>query len=187
MLSLYLCSLLNDPSDEPAFEEFMNEYEPFVIKRAYYMCNDRNLSEDISQEVFASLARAFHTMDFTNERKVKGFVLRTLEFRARDVMRKEKRHKNIVSIDLKPDSFYFTPNEITSEDDVLEHECTNKAVKCMAKLPEIYHTTLKLHYLYGMSTKKISEFIGENHATVKSRLNRGTKLLRQIMEEEGMI
>ena len=52
-------------------------------------------------------------------------------------------------------------------------------------LPEKYRLVLYLHYYQGYTTGEISDMLGENHSTVRSRLVQARKKLKLKLEEEG--
>lgn len=55
----------------------------------------------------------------------------------------------------------------------------------VAGLPEPQRLVLYLHYYQGYTTGEISDMLGENHSTVRSRLVQARKKLKLKLEEEG--
>ena len=55
----------------------------------------------------------------------------------------------------------------------------------MAALPRSQRLALCLHYYQGYTTGEITDMLGENLSTVRSRLVQSRKKLKIKMEEEG--
>lgn len=55
----------------------------------------------------------------------------------------------------------------------------------LQQLPPIYRLPLSLYYYGGYSVKEISELLEEPQGTIKSRLSRGKKQLRNNLRNEG--
>ena len=182
MLPIYISAILDDPKDEAIFEEFMKKHEPTVIKLAYSMCKSQALAEEVSQEVFFSLARVFRKLNLGDEQKTKGIVITTTAFRAKDALRKEKKHFGTVNID----EIEFCVGGRNLEEEIVSSDSRSRIIDCITKIPDIYRDTLHLYFGGEMSTREIADIIGEKHSTVKSRLQRGTKILREIIKREGL-
>lgn len=55
----------------------------------------------------------------------------------------------------------------------------------VAALPDKYRLVLYLHYYQGYTTGEIAQMLGDNPATVRSRLVQARKKLKLQLEEEG--
>ena len=53
-------------------------------------------------------------------------------------------------------------------------------------LPPKYRAVIYLYYYEGYAAKEIAQMLGENPATVSTRLNRGRAKLKTMLESEGM-
>lgn len=57
--------------------------------------------------------------------------------------------------------------------------------ECVAELPEVYQSALRLHYWMGESVAGIAALLGVPENTVKSYLHRARKLLHEMLKERG--
>ena len=58
-------------------------------------------------------------------------------------------------------------------------------VRLFSALPETYRATLELYFLAGYSCREIAQSFGISESTVTTRVSRGRKLLRDMIEKEG--
>ena len=56
-----------------------------------------------------------------------------------------------------------------------------EVLAAVMSLPEKYKTAVYLYYYEGMDTQTISEYTGERHSTVRSRLKRARDILRKTL------
>ena len=59
-----------------------------------------------------------------------------------------------------------------------------RIINCLMNMTDTYRDVLTLFYLNGMTAKEIAAILGEPLSTVKSKLRRGKKILKQTMSEE---
>ncbi len=56
----------------------------------------------------------------------------------------------------------------------------------MQLLPPKYWAVIYLYYYEGYAAKEIARLLGENPATISTRLNRGRARLRTLLEQEEL-
>ena len=57
--------------------------------------------------------------------------------------------------------------------------------ECIAQLPEVYQSALRLHYWLGHTVAEIAALLGVPENTVKSYLHRARRLLQTLLEKRG--
>jgi len=57
--------------------------------------------------------------------------------------------------------------------------------ECIAELPEVYQSALRLHYWLGASMSDIASMLDAPENTVKSYLHRARQLLHAMLAERG--
>ncbi|MDE7302662.1 MAG: hypothetical protein K2N60_05010, partial [Oscillospiraceae bacterium] len=73
-------------------------------------------------------------------------------------------------------------NEPLDENMLTGEILTDETLIAVKELPEKYRTAVYLHYYEGYSCGEIAEMIGSMKSTVISRLARGRKILKKMME-----
>jgi RNA polymerase sigma-70 factor (ECF subfamily) len=83
-------------------------------------------------------------------------------------------------------SLATTPSTDRSPEDQLQDARRQRAVhECIAELPEVYQSALRLHYWLGTSMSDIAAMLDAPENTVKSYLHRARQLLRAMLAERG--
>jgi len=79
-----------------------------------------------------------------------------------------------------------TPSSDRSPEDQLQDARRKRAVHdCIAELPEVYQSALRLHYWLGASMSDIGAMLDAPENTVKSYLHRARQLLHAMLAERG--
>ena len=156
-----------EPWKEPDW--LARQYGPAVYRLAFARTGSRADAEDVMQEVFVRLLKA--RPDFTDQEHAKAWLLRVAINRARDISRSFWK-RNRISIE---ECMEEIPFENQEEHDLLE---------TVMKLPEKYREVIHLYYYEELSVKEISEILRITEGSVKMRLSRGRKFLRDVVKEE---
>ncbi len=124
--------------------------------------------EDAVQEAIATAFAKLHTLK--QEQYAKTWLTRILINECCNILRKQKK--------LVPLSDYEQEQEYETED-------YSELYKALLRLKKEYRLTIVLYYLEGYSVKEIARIMRTGEGTVKSRMSRGRKLLKSILEEEN--
>jgi RNA polymerase sigma-70 factor (ECF subfamily) len=97
-----------------------------------------------------------------------------------------RHHREQDSIDLEPANGHATI-EIedagsTPFDQAASHEVQQAVQKALRSVPEVFRSAVILRDLEGMSYDEVAEVLSISVGTVKSRILRGRRLLREILE-----
>ena len=178
MLSLCL-AMLQNPEDEPRFEEFFNKFYDTVFYVAKKHLNSIEAAEDCAQEVMERFAKNFHniTQDF-DDAKFKRYVKIVAKGMAIDMYRKEKKHlDNIVDADIS--EFYNLTEEVF---DVTV--CDTMLIKeAIDALPEHLKSVFFMKYLYECSGEEIGRTLNMSQPLVRKRCMLGMQFVRNYIEE----
>ena len=124
--------------------------------------------EDAVQEAIATAFAKLHTLK--QEQYAKTWLTRILINECYNILRKQKK--------LVPLSDYEAEAEYETDD-------YSELYKALLRLKKEYRLTIVLYYLEGYSVKEIARIMRTGEGTVKSRMSRGRKLLKSILEEEN--
>lgn len=157
------------------FGELMREHRKMVFSVAYHFLHDRDLAEEIAQDVFLSLHRNLASLQSAAHA---GFWLRKVAVqRSIDAARKRTRRPQVALEDVAE------PAARAASGDPMLSEMLRRLV---ATLPEAPRMAMVLRYQEDLDPAEISEAMGIPVGTVKSHLQRSLALLREKLERRGV-
>ena len=156
-----------DKEKENEFNTAYDLYADMLYKIAYLHTADKDESEDILQEVFIKLL--YKSPSFKDSEHKKAWLIKTTTNQCKDFL-KSSRRKNLPLND-----------EILGEEifDDKKLDVRNKLLKLDSK----YKTVLYLYYYEDYDTKEIAGILRMNEATVRTRLARGRKILKEVFSD----
>ncbi|MYB93481.1 sigma-70 family RNA polymerase sigma factor [Candidatus Poribacteria bacterium] len=170
--------------DQSAFTALVKKYQKQIHAFAWRKLGDFHLAEEITQDTFLKVYQQLWTLRDPNRfgawlhAIVRNCCLACLR----------KTQQRIESLDTMPEAemervSYNQYLEKQRED--IANETRDEVVKhLLNKLPENEQTVITLHYLGDMRCEEIGKFLDVPLNTIKSRLHRARKRLR---EEELMV
>jgi RNA polymerase sigma-70 factor (ECF subfamily) len=170
-----------------AFEELIKEYKKSAYNIALRVLRNVEDAEDISQEALIKVFK--NIQNFNMQSTFKVWMYRIVVNACLDF----KRKKTIDAYSIDEPIKFNGDNEIHKEiedntnnpDAMIEKRYNSKMVSdAVNKLDDDFKTIIILRDIKGFSYQEISEILFCNLGTVKSRLNRARKNLKQIIEEE---
>lgn len=173
--------------DVDAFEELIKDYKKSAYNIALRVLRNVEDAEDASQEALIKVYK--NIKNFNMQSTFKVWLYRIVVNTCIDF--KRKKNINTVSIDETID--LGGNNEVRREiaddssnpDFLVEKNFNNKLVNdAVNKLEDDYKTIIILRDIQGFSYNEIAEILTCNMGTVKSRLNRARKSLKEILENE---
>ena len=170
--------------DQNAFTALVKKYQKQIHAFAWQKLGDFHLAEEITQDTFLKVYQQLWTLRDPNRFEawlhaiVRNCCLACLR----------KTQQPIESLDTMPEAEMerVSYNQYLEEQrEGIANETRDKVVKYLLnKLPENEQTVITLHYLGDMRCEEIGKFLDVPLNTIKSRLHRARKRLR---EEELMV
>jgi len=159
-------------SNKEKLSWLMDEYGDKIIRLAYTYVKSEQAAEDIAQEVFLKCYEKIHS--FRRDSSYKTWLYKITVNKCKDYL-KSWSYKNIIYTELfvsfqKP---FFPSADKQFFTDSVKEEVSRKVLS----LPVKYREIIILFYYEGMPIGEISTLLSVNINTIKSRLNRGKKLL----------
>ena len=171
--------------DIEAFSELIDKYEKMVYNLAYRVFNNTSDAEDITQEVFIKVYKNIYKCE--GKQSIKTWIYTVAYNTCIDEIRKRKGKNNIsLDMDLEGEEDNFSleiaSNEPTPENVLIQKEGLLEIEQAINSLNEINKSLIFLRDIKGFSYNEISEIMGLNIGTVKSRLNRARNALKNILK-----
>ena len=165
--------------DDNAFSTLVRKYQKSVHALAWRKVHDFHIAEEITQDTFLHVYKKLPTLK--NPNQFAGWLYVIANRRCIAWHRKKKQEVQ---------SFEATSQETLEEtayacyvteqrDEASGERCREIVQSLLEKLPESERTVVILHYLGEMTCEAISKFLGVSPNTVKSRLSRARKRLRE--------
>ena len=173
--------------DDSAFDILVEKYQKSIHALAWRKTGDYHYAEEITQDTFLRAYQKLSTLRNPNQ------FLRWLYVIADRVclnwLRDQKPANQLQSLEDTPmeevaESAYASHVLEQRETEATEHRL-EIVKKLLDKLPESEYMVVTLYYLNEMTTKEIGKFLGVSLETIRTRLSRARKRLRE--EEELLI
>ncbi|GIO28305.1 RNA polymerase subunit sigma [Ornithinibacillus bavariensis] len=167
----------NELSKEQRLELLMNQFGRDVVRLAFTYTKEKQLAEDIAQEVFI---RCYQNLDvFRHESSYKTWVFRITINLCRDYFR-SWNYKHITISDIF-NKLSFTNR--TPETEYMNLEKNRVIGEKVLALPLKYREVIILYYYEEMSYNQISKLLNMSQQTIKSRLHRARLKLQKSLEK----
>ncbi len=145
-------------------EQMTRKYFSMVYKLALNQTKNKELADDVVQEVFLRYIQK--DIEFESEEHIKAWLLRVTINCSKNVFQ---------------DS-WFKKTEGFSFDIPFEHEEKSDVYYMTLELPQKYRSVIHLFYYEDMSVSEISKCLGQKENTVKSLLRRARLMLKEKLE-----
>ncbi len=153
--------------------EMMEKYADMVYRLAYAQVRNRHDADDIFQEVFIRLVQ--HEEAFESDEHQKAWLIRVTINCTRSMWFSAWRRRMVFMED-------EAWNRITAED---IPEGNEDLAAAMDALPVKYRRVIHLFYYEEMSVEQIAQVLGDNPSTIRSRLTRARKTLKEKMQKKS--
>ena len=170
---------------ETAFDWLVTHYHGPVYNLILSMLGDGADAADGTQEVFLKAFRGIRS--FRQGSSLKTWLYRIAIREALNHKRWFKRHlqKN-VSIDAEPDEGHAAIEiedlALTPFDQFAAHEIQAAVQNALQQIPDVFRSAVILRDLEGLSYEEVAEVLECSVGTVKSRILRGRRALKDLLE-----
>lgn len=175
--------------DDQAFDEVYRSYSGKLYRMALFITGNRNDSEDVLQETFVKCY--LHRGELKDPERFESWIYQIL---VRTAWKMEKKKKNTGEVSFEEmletdEGRSSSLGQRLSADDsmgplesVLQKEVSREICDAVNRLDIRYRTVILLYYYNGLGIREISQVTGVFQGTVKSRLNKARKLLRESLD-----
>ena len=162
-----------------AFAHLVTAYETSVYRLALRMCGNAHDAEEAAQEAFVSAWKGLPS--FRGESKFSSWLYQLTTNACLDLLRREKRHRAAVPLDEQAE----LSSEDTPQRAAENAELRDTLQAALQELSDDHRQIFLLRQMRQLSYDEIGALLGLEAGTVKSRLSRAKKQLRQILLQKG--
>jgi len=170
---------------DAAFDWLVTYYHAGVYNLVYGILSDSADAADVTQEVFLRAFRGIR--GFRRGSSLKTWLYRISVRQALNHRRWcWRHHRQQVSIDAEEDgrslSLDLKDCEATPFERLAAQETQATVRRGLAQVPAVFRSAVILRDLEGLSYEEIAEVLETSIGTVKSRILRGRRILKEILE-----
>ena len=171
--------------DQAAFGELVTLYEKKVYALALRMCKHPEDAAEASQEAFLAAWQGLKF--FRGEASFSTWLYRLTSNACVDLLRKEQRHRAAAGPSLDDEGVYLDAADSTpSPHDIAEKGELKEQIEAgLRALSPEHREVLVLREIHQLSYDEIAETLSLDSGTVKSRISRGRKQLRNFLLKSG--
>jgi RNA polymerase sigma-70 factor (ECF subfamily) len=174
-------------NDQEAYSQLLGRYRRQVLGLVWRMVNNKDEAQDLAQEAFIRAFRSLHTFDVS--RSFPAWLYRITTNLCVDYYRRKKldtislvqgagqeheeRTIDLVSSDVGPD------------EELAGRESTERLDAMVRTLPAAYRIVVLLRHQSDMAYEEIAEALNLPLGTVKARIHRAHKMLKEKLERWG--
>ena len=171
--------------DQEAFGELVRLYEKKVYALTLRMCKNPDDAAEAAQEAFLAAWQGLKF--FRGEASFSTWLYRLASNACVDLLRKEQRHRAVSGPSLNDEDTYMdiaddaaTPQELAERSELRE-----QLEEGLQSLSPEHREVLILRELHQLSYDEIAQTLDLDTGTVKSRISRGRKALRNFLLQSG--
>ena len=165
--------------DEGAFTTLVNKYQKWVHTLVWRKIGDFHTAEELTQDIFLKVYKKLSTLKPLDRFPGWLYVITTRHC----ITWLRKKRVSTTSLNAIPTTelealCYARYEAARGEEASVEHQ-RELVKRLLQKLPESERTVVTLYYLAEMTSEEVSAFLGVSPNTVRSRLRRARKRLKE--------
>lgn len=176
----------NEDQERRAFERLMGETESRAYSMALQLTRNKFDAEDLMQDTIVKAWRRFDS--YLPGRPFLNWLLRIMQRTYLDTLRRnnpirkaESLNSMISPSDGEVQEIQIEDHAPTAEAETQHKELQTGIQQALAKLPELYRTAIELCDFEQLSYSEIAHRQHTTIGTIRSRIHRGRKMLRDII------
>lgn len=177
-------------ADFARFESMFGETRRRAYSMALQLTRNSSDAEDLVQDTYVKAWRGFDS--YIPGRPFLNWLLRIMQRAYLDSRRRENPIRKAESLnsmvspsDGEVQELPIADGGPTPNDELIHEEFCGQLYSALNQLPDVYQNAIRLCDLEGMSYHEIAEIQKTTIGTVRSRIHRGRRLLRDVINKSG--
>lgn len=183
--------IVRSDSEIRQFEALMGQTQRRAYSMAYQLTRNPSEAEDLVQDTFVKAWRGFDS--YSPGRPFLNWLLRImqrayLDSRRRDnpIRKADSLNSMISPADGEVQELPIPDRGPSPDDEVIYSEFKSDLQRALRELPDVYREAIELCDLDGLSYAEIADIQKTTIGTVRSRIHRGRKFLRDVAMNHGL-
>ncbi len=172
-----LLYLIQAKNDENAFKEFYKENVFKLFQFAFAFVRDKELSEEIVNDVFLNLWKKRNKI--SEIKNINVYLYVSVKNTAFNYLKKNNSNKTIDIEDLSSDHFYLSPDQ---EQILITDELKKRIEESINKLPPKCKLIFKMVKEDGLNNTEVATILGISYKTVTTQLTIALKKLEELLQ-----
>lgn len=172
--------------DEGAFESLVHLYEKRVFALAVRMCGNAEDAAEAAQEAFLAAWQGLRF--FRGDSSFSTWLYRLTSNACVDLLRREGRHRSAAGPSLDDEEMNQDVPDVTApspQEEAERRELRSQIEEGLRALSPEHRQVLILREMHQLSYDEIADTLDLDVGTVKSRISRGRKQLRNFLLRSG--
>ncbi len=172
MLSFYISKIQSDYQSE-RFIRLYNRHRDKMMAAAFSVLKNHHDAEEAVQSALFAIAKNISSIPDPDTKHGENYAVKAAKNHAINIAKKRKLSVSIIEIHA---------DEINISDEFISREEYRHIIETICQMKPHYRDVLSARFIYGMSNKEISVLFGVPLQTVKSRISRGLRILKDAFE-----
>ncbi|MCM1579496.1 MAG: sigma-70 family RNA polymerase sigma factor [Ruminococcus sp.] len=174
MLGTYLI-LIDSQDGREKFTAVYELYGKLMFKTAALILHNESIAKETLQDCFLKIAENISIFPEVPSKRAKALAVIMARNKAVDNLKREHTEKIVPIAEDEPVSKDLT-------DEIMSDIGYKNLVEEIMSLDDIYSDILSLRLIYEYTVEEISSLLGIPESTVRSRIYRGRKILKEKLE-----
>lgn len=176
----------SEQEERRAFERLMGETETRAYSMALQLTRNKFDAEDLMQDTVVKAWRRFDS--YLPGRPFLNWLLRIMQRTYLDTLRRNNPIRKAESLNsmISPSDGEVQEIQIEDKSPTADAETVHKQLAegirgALSKLPDLYRVAIEMCDFEGLSYSEIADQQGTTIGTIRSRIHRGRKMLRDVI------
>lgn len=173
--------------DNPAFTTLVHRHKQRLFTTIVLLVRDRDLAEDIFQEVFIKIVNALRAGRYSDNSRFCAWAVRIAHNCCISYFRKTGTWSRTVATYHDEMGEHPELTEHNAEHRLINNEISHEIGEMVDQLPPMQREALILRYYAGLSYKEMAQTVGVSINTALGRVRYALMNMRKLMDQTAVI